>query len=329
VSDAARIEAARRAGFYPLVLALEAIAGGPPVGSALDPAEERVRFRHDPALSFSTGDVSSVREVRRDAGDAEHRAFEVTTTFLGLTGGVTPLPHYIAEEVAQEEPDAAQVRAFLDLFHHRMLSLFVSALAAHDVANGWRSSGTDPWTRRLLAILGLDAAQEGVSLPLPPWRLLRLAPLLGGAMVTADALESAIADALLFELGEVNVTVEPFVGTWAAIAPDEVTRLGRQGGRLGQDCVLGQRVYDVAGKFRVVVGPLDAELYQRAQKGGVPHVVKDFVTALITEPLDFDVELSLAAGAAPVLTLGASRLGRDAWLGGQSFDAQVDAFRAA
>jgi type VI secretion system protein ImpH len=120
-----RIEAARRAGFYPLMLLLERLLGERAhVGTAAAPGEESIRFRHDPRLEFSASDVSAVREglAPPDPEDfaAERAAVvEVTTTFLGLSGAVSPLPQYLPEEVAQEDPDAPRLREFLDLFHPR------------------------------------------------------------------------------------------------------------------------------------------------------------------------------------------------------------------
>jgi type VI secretion system protein ImpH len=147
--------------------------------------------------------------------------------------------------------------------------------------------------------------------------------------MTAAGLEVAVADALAASIGEVAVTVEPFSGAWAQVADDELTRLGRQASRLGQDCLVGQRVYDAAGRFRVLVGPLTAEQYQAAVSQDTQRELEELVGALVGEPLEHEIVFVLAAGAAPALRLGASRLGRDSWLGGQRTGARIEARRAA
>jgi type VI secretion system protein ImpH len=337
VSDHAtdpRVDAARRRGFFPLVQLLERLAGGPPVGSAALPEEERIRFRHDPSLAFSTSDVGSVREVTlppapADPDGAARRGFEVMTSFLGLTGGVTPLPHYLAEEVAQEDPDAPRTRDFLDIFHHRFLSLLYRARATHDLPSARRSDDGDPWTARLLALLGVDVAPGETRPPLSAWRLLRLGPLLAERTMTAAGLAAAIADAVESDLGEAEVHVEPFAGTWVAIAEEEVTRLGRRSSVLGQDCLVGQRVFDAAGRFRVLIGPLSAEHYARFAGGEPVRRVEELVGALVAEPLEHEIVLWLAEGAAPPLRLGGSRLGKNAWLGGQRRQVRIHADKAA
>jgi type VI secretion system protein ImpH len=95
--------------------------------------EESIRFRHDPSLTFATSDVSSIKARPRRAGETgdgpDEPVYEITTTFLGLTGTVSPLPTYMAEEVLHEDHDRPAQREFLDVFHHRIISLFYRAHA--------------------------------------------------------------------------------------------------------------------------------------------------------------------------------------------------------
>jgi type VI secretion system protein ImpH len=328
------IEDARCRGFYPLVQLLERLAGGPPAGTAGTPGEERIRFRHDPALGFSTGDVAGVRVVRlppepADPAGVPRRGFEVVTTFLGLTGAVSPLPSYLVEEVAQEDPDAPRLREFLDLFHHRLLAFLYRARARCDVPAGWRSDLADAWSPRLLALLGVDAATGGAEGRFPAWRLLRLAPLLAERNLTAHALAVGLADMLGPDLDGAEVTVEPFAGAWVPIAESQLARLGRTSSRLGQDLVVGRRIFDAGGRFRVVFGPLSARAYRRFAEGDPVRRAEEMIEALVSEPLEHEIVLWLSEDAAPALRLGSSRVGKDTWLGGQRKQKRIRVDRAA
>lgn len=329
----ALLRSARRRGFDPLMRVVERLRpGSPEVGGEAMPAEEPIRLRHDPSLGFSTGDVASVRRARlpADPGDLQPRPeiVEITTTFLGLTGTVSPLPGYFAEEVAQEVAHAgdepARQREFLDLFHHRVLSLFHRAATVHDPAATCRSDQSDAWARRLLALEGFDPV--GGHLPdLEPWRLLRYAPLLGERAMTASGLAAAVADALREELGGARVTVEQFVGTWVPVSPDDRTCLGVAACELGRLAMLGSHVFDRAGSFRVVLGPLDAEGFRRFERPELRARAGRIVRALAGDALDHEIVLWLSRDAAPPLALdssGAFRLGRNAWLGRQEKDAR-------
>jgi type VI secretion system protein ImpH len=221
------------------------------------------------------------------------------------------------------------MRDFLDLFHHRMLSLFYRGLLKYDLAGSRRADESDPWVARLLAILGVDVAPGETRPPLAAWRLLRLSPFLVEPTITAAGLGAAIADALAEEMGDAQVQVEPFAGAWVRISDDEVTRLGQQAGCLGRDCLLGQRVLDPAGRFRVLIGPLSGEQYRKFVSGDTIQRAEELVQALVSEPLEHEIVLWLSEDAAPALRLGASRLGRNAWLGSQARQATILARKAA
>ncbi len=310
-------------GAYPLLLELERILGGLRVGSDASPGEEPIRFRHDPALAFRAAEVTEVRERELPAGETAgaRRVLEITTAFLGLTGAASPLPPYFAEEVAQEDPEAPLRRGFLDLFHHRLLSLFYRARLRSDFPNSYRSDHADAWSVRVLSLLGVDAP---AALAVPAWRILRWAPLLAERAVTAAAIEAAVEDVLSADLDGAHVAVEPFVGSWAAIHPEELNRLGRASSRLGRDLVLGRRVFDRAGKFRIVVGPLSRAGFDRFAREEAPRRrIAETVRALCGDPLELEIVLWLSKDAAPHMALGHARLGRDTWLGGQVRESRV------
>jgi type VI secretion system protein ImpH len=322
---ARRIEAARRAGFYPLMLLLERLLGERGhVGSAAAPREESIRFRHDPRLEFSASDVSAVREGLMPADPEDFSAerpplVEVTTTFLGLSGAVSPLPQYLAEEVAQEDAESPRLREFLDLFHHRMLSLFHRARLRCDWPAGYRSDQSDAWSRRALELVG--RAEPGARGGAPAWRLLRWAGLLAERAVPAPALAAALEDSLAPDLDGAGVRIEELAGAWVEIAAPEQNRLGRSGSRLGRDLLVGRRIFDRAGKFRVVVGPLSRRAFARLGEREPLLRIAEAIRALVVEPLDCEVVLWLSPEAVPRLELsarGTTRLGRNSWLGGRT-----------
>ena len=104
------------ASFFALVAHLERALGGARLGGDGRAEDERLRLRHDPSLAFQAGEVASV-------GVDAHGRTTIETTFLGLSGAVGPLPVFLREEVACEDPDRGVRRDLLDVFHHRALSL--------------------------------------------------------------------------------------------------------------------------------------------------------------------------------------------------------------
>jgi type VI secretion system protein ImpH len=334
--EARLLEVARRRGFRVLLLALDRLRPGAAsaLGGAATAHEEAIRFTHDPSLALSTADAVAVREIEIASDDAAgpmRRALQVTTTFLGLTGEVSPLPSYLAEEVAQEvahQETPPRRRDFLDIFHHRALSFLHRGLGKHDLPGSALSDQSDDWPRRILALLGRDVAPGAEDRPeaLPRWALLRYAPVLAERAPTAAALEACLADLLGPALGGGDVAVEQFVGAWVPLAPDERTHLGAAASELGRSFVLGARVFDRASRFRIVLGPLDAAGYVQLSAPALVRRVRGAVTALAGGDLDFDIVLRLSPDAIPGLVVsstGAHRLGRNTWLGRQGREARV------
>jgi type VI secretion system protein ImpH len=153
----------RRVGFYRAVEILEratAAEGAERVGGDGPVPREAIRFRHDASLSFASSDVSRIvarpRRVADGAEVAETPVYEITTTFLGLTGTVSPLPSYMVEEVLNEDADHPAQREFLDIFHHRVLSLFYRAHSKYSYVTDYVSTSRDPWSLRILSLAGVD-----------------------------------------------------------------------------------------------------------------------------------------------------------------------------
>jgi type VI secretion system protein ImpH len=315
--------------FVPLVALLERLLpGGVRVGGDGPVSEESIRFRHDPSLTFSAGDVRQVRlgSDRRAGPDEATLSFrpvaEVLTTFLGLTGAVSPLPGYIAEEVAQEEPDRPVRREFLDLFHHRLLSLLYRVLSRYSLEAESTAAGDDVWSKRVLALAGLDTYESGPKGLLSAARLLRLAPLLATRARTAGTLERALTDVLREELGEARVSVRQFVGGWMELESEHRFRLGHSNSNLGRSSLLGGKLFDRAGKFRIVFSPLDGVTYHRLlPEGDLNPLVREVVDLVLKAPLDCELELGVREEALGKLRLSSRepmRLGRETYLGTRS-----------
>jgi len=313
--------------FTSLVALLERLTGGAVrVGGDGPPSEEAIRFRHDPSLVFSSGDVSQVRLVPQvsEWGEAKRgpkHVFEVVTTFLGLTGASSPLPGYIVEEIAQEDPDRPMRRQFLDLFHHRLVSLLYRALSRYMLEGETTRAGDDVWTRRVLALAGLDTYERGPSVRLSVSQLLRLAPLLATRARTAQTLERALTDVLREELGEARVTVRQFAGSWVDVESEQRMMLGKLNSHLGRTSMLGGKLFDRAGKFIIGISPLDGPTYHRLlPEGDLSPLVREVVALVVRDPLECAMELGVredVLGAFQLKHKNPARLGRNTYLGGR------------
>jgi type VI secretion system protein ImpH len=297
-------------GFFQLVRLLEEHAGAPDddAGPA-DPSREPVRFRAEASLRFAPSDVVSVERVRGEDGGPDR--FRVTVSFLGVYGTSAPTPQYVSEMICQADPGDEGLRDFLDLFNDRLVRLYVRA---------WRKYRPhlrrDPrwFAERVAALLGHPLADLKALAGPEGHRLLGYVGLIGQHPRGAEGLRRV----LRHRFGGVPVEVEQHVPDAQAIPGGQRCRLGRAATRLGEDVSLGERVRDLSGKFRVVLGPLRYAAFERVLPGGADHgTLRDWVRLYAPESLTFDFVAVLAGEDVPALRLAGSgerRLGLDSWL---------------
>jgi type VI secretion system protein ImpH len=283
---------------------------------------EAIRFRHDSSLAFSAAEVMSVEraevpkppEHRLDK--TQHR-FEVTTSFLGITGSVSPLPLYLAEEIEQGD-EASRIRKdFLDLFHHRVISFVYRVGQKFDFPREYKKDASDAWSRRMLSLAGFDAYDEWRPKHIPRWQMLRLAALFASRVRSGRTIEMALEDVVGHALAGAKVSMKQFSGEWTPLDQEQRMALGGLNSRLGVDSVLGIECFHKAGKATVVIGPLGDNFRRFLADGDLYPVVCEVLGLLTAEPVEFELDLVLAPQARPPFLLGkqeGGRIGFDSWL---------------
>jgi type VI secretion system protein ImpH len=307
--------------FFQLVRLLRKLhAGRAPVGRDEDPADEFVRFRSDLDYGFPIGDVRSLEAGEPRDGSERAVPDDLTVNFFGLATpnsfGSLPTP-YVEEIRRQIRDRQPAMRDFLDLFNHRLVSLFYRA---------WERSRPDvlhdlgehsPFESALHALIGLEPDVLRARVPGDSRDWLARAGLLGMRPASQSAVEGLVESLL-----GIPARVEPFLPAWYEIDPDDRTRLGTLNCRLGDDACLGAEVCLAQWRFRVVVGPMDLETYLPLLPDGEAFPMLCAAIRLAVGPeYDFEINLVLDRDAVPVLRLGAPepdappcRLGWSTWL---------------
>jgi len=330
------LEEGHRFNFFQAVTLLErALPDAAPIGGTGPAAREVLRIRPDVNLGFPPGAIDRVEWLPGpEGGDAfgggagaagpasesggpaalEAGRFRITATFLGLYGVDSPLPSHWSEEILHEQILDTTVRDFLDIFHHRIYSIFYRIWTKYRYPVQYRLEGGDRFSRRFLSLIGLESPEVERAAGLPAMRLLRYAGLLVQRPRSAAGLEAFLAD--WFSLP--GVSVIPCTGRWVRVDPAELSRLGRASSMLGESLSLGSRVYDVGGQFRITLGPLDFPTWRRFLPGGDAHAeIRSLVRFFVTDHLDTELELRLSGSEVPPLTLDPEdppRLGWTTWL---------------
>jgi type VI secretion system protein ImpH len=288
----------------------------------------------------------------------------MTVAFFGLTGPSGILPRHYTEllmrlrkEARFAEKDA--LRDWLDLFNHRLISLFYRAWEKYRFyvpyeRGEYSLPAPDTFTQCLLSVAGLglpalrnrlkvtaaadepspsvDASPEQVLVRVDDLAVLQYSGLFAHRRRTAAGLES-----ILNHYFQVLIRVRQFQGQWLKFELSNRSRLGREEehSRLGTDLVIGERVWDVQSKVRICVGPLRYEQFLEFLPDRSPvrerkafFLLVHLVRLYVGPELDFDVQLLLLAGSVPNCHLAGrqasgARLGWNSWL--KSVPRRVDA----
>ncbi|MCX4243018.1 type VI secretion system baseplate subunit TssG [Paraliomyxa miuraensis] len=311
----------QRYNFFVSVSMLERLTpGAVRVGGEGPYAREAIRFRHAHDLVFNAGELGRIERVRvphsaEQVLDEERYRYEVTTAFMGVSGAMTPMPLYIAEEVCQDDDGARIKRDFLDLFHHRLVSLVYRIGIKFDFAREHTQGANDAWSRRMLAMAGFDAYDGWRMRHLSRSQLLRLAPLLSSKVRSAHTLALAVQDVTSEALQDATVHVVQFTGDWTLLDPEQRISLGLANSEVGINAVLGVECFHRAGKATIVIGPLRENFRRFLADGDMFPAICELVGMLSPEPIEYELDLVLVDR--PPFLLGkkeGGRVGFDSWL---------------
>jgi type VI secretion system protein ImpH len=347
-----------------------------PVGFDGPADREIARFAAHVSHSFPP---SQIFEIRADKSGRLPPV--VSVAFFGLVGPSGVLPRHYTEALLRLQRDAKHTEKFalrdwLDLFTHRMLSLFLRAWEKYRFYIPYERGQSaehppDPFTHCLLSLAGLgmgslrnrirvlapdgalspfaesarglspslESAEEKGTVPLArpatshlhertlgrveDAAILHYAGLLARRPRTAAGLSAVLADYF-----QAPVEVRQFHGQWLQLEPPDQSQLGCELGhcQLGEDMVIGERIWDVEGHIRIRLGPLDYDHFIEFLPHRAPvsaskaFFLLSHLTRLFIGPtLDFDVQLLLEAESVPDCILGdkagpGCRLGWNTWL---------------
>jgi type VI secretion system protein ImpH len=339
--------------FFQAVRLLEKLAPDRvPVGFDGPADREVARFVAHISHSFPPSQIVEIRPDRTGRLPPV-----VGVAFFGLVGPSGALPRHYTDLLLRIQRDAKHtekhaLRDWFDLFTHRLLSLFVRAWEKYRFWVPYERGELaqhppDPFTHCLLSLGGLGMASlrnrirviapEGVVVePQKPSAtdeqalarvedaaILHYTGLLARRPRTAAGLAAVLSDYF-----QVPVEVRQFQGQWLRLEPEDKSHLGCESGhcRLGEDMVIGERIWDVEGHIRIRLGPLDYDefiefLPHRAvvRESKAFFLLSHLARLFIGPTLDFDVQLLLKAEAVPDCVLGddsgpGCRLGWNTWL---------------
>ncbi len=283
----------------------------PRVGGSRRPQEDAVRFHQHVSLGFPP---SSLHSYHEDGGQDESLP-GLWVNFLGLLGPGGPMPLAITEYVYNRVYNFGDrtLAAFLDIFNHRMISLFYRAWARCRPTVSHDRPDDDWFADYVGSFLGIGSKPFQGRDVLPDCLKLFYSGRLACPTRNAEGLQAILED----HLG-LPATIEEFAGQWVTLARSDRCQLGGPARdlRLGETLVLGTRFWECQQKFRIRLGPMPYQDYLALLPGGASlSRLAAWVRLYVGDELGWEVQLVLRAQDVQPVCLGQrGYLGWSCWL---------------
>ncbi|WP_217477788.1 type VI secretion system baseplate subunit TssG [Stutzerimonas stutzeri] len=280
---------------------------------------EQLEFQANPSLGFPGSDIERV-DFFEEAGELRAR---LRINLVSLFGAGSPLPAFYADQALGDSVDGNPTREFLDLFNNRLQRLMLPVWQKYRYRARFTSGARDPLSEQLFALIGLGGAQIRAASELN-WK--RLLPYLG--LLSLRAHSAALIESVLrYYFKHADLRIEQCLERQVDILGEQQNRLGRANSQLGENLVLGERVRDRGGKFRIHIRQLSWERFHEFLPVGTGYQpLCALVRFTLRDPLDYDIRLALRQDDIRELRIGEGnpcRLGWTSWLGTERADGMV------
>lgn len=308
-------------GFFHALRLLECMhSQGPRLGESKKPADDPMRLAQEPEMTFAAATFSRYEE------SAKQQIPRLLVRFLGLLGPNGPLPLHLTEfaRTRQRPPFHDNSFAwFLDIFHHRMLSLFYRAWAMNEPTVSYDRPESDRFSLYVGALAG-----RGMPAMLRQDEMPAAAKLYYCGLLANQARNAAGLQMMVCGFFGIPARVVEFIGEWLPLPARHLCRLGteRSGSVLGQSALIGAQVWSCQHKFRIALGAMDYDDYLSFLPSGLRlQCLKALVRNYAGDELAWDVNLILQREETPSTRLnGHFRLGWTTWLGKRQCSEDAD-----
>jgi len=285
---------------------------------SLAPCDEPLRFKVNAGLGFPASDLASLSRSST-ADEKKAYEYELEVNFLGLHGVDSPLPSYYMEEIAQLLPEDAVQKYFLDFFNHRLLSILYRIWRKYRYYIRFQPKATDDYSQSIYALFGLydpemrtlDNNEQGSI----KWnKLLAYSGLLASRNRSPQVICGVLSHNFDFARDSIQISIESFVFRKVVIPEHQRWSLGKNNSSASMTAVVGDRVPDRRGKFRIVIRNLTFDRLKRFLPTGEDYkTLTKLVEFMLKDQFSYDLRLFLRLDQSPPMTLDANSEGRLGW----------------
>jgi len=305
---------------FALLRHVDAGAGAARLGRSHTPHEDAVRLGQHPSTMFAPATLHSI--------DTSGALARISTFAPGVFGPNGALPLHLSEYIRERlhNHGDSTLADFVDIFHHRLISLFYRAWADAQAVVQMDRPGPDKFSLYAGALVGMGFEGSWQRDSVADSAKLHAAGHLVRLTRNPEGLEQMLGHFFRTRAG-----ITEFVPAWIPIAAQERATLSgmRAYNQLGSGAILGGRVLDIQSRFRLRLGPMELHQFEHCLPPNLGNrQLRDWVRVYIGVELDWDVDLLLHADEVPRARLGGGqRLGWTTWCGQRKQQTPADDLR--
>jgi type VI secretion system protein ImpH len=274
------------------------------IGYSVSPKQDCVRFGQTPLLHFHSSAFSEVR-----FGDV-NGVYKLKNSYWGMFGINGALPNHITEYAIERNYRLKDktLAEFVDIFHHRFISLFYRAWADAEPSVSHDRPEQDTFKQKLNSFSGeINDNQDSFN------QNQNIHQYLSGLFSQKNR-SSKVLSQLLSESLHLDVQIAEFQGRWFDIDSSERTRLGSKNATLGVDSITGGRTYQRSFNFSINIGPIDYSQYITLlnNKQRIKSIIA-ITQKAVGQEYEFSINVLLKAYQTQPSQLGSAQLGINSW----------------
>jgi len=292
------------------------------IGHFVPPSQEAVRFTATPRIAFPASQLQGL--TFQESGPPL-----MQINFMGMSGPMGVMPLYYTELILERHrhKDRA-LSAFLDLFNHRIVSLFYQAWEKYRVTIAYERGERDRFSHILRDALGLGTAHLEHRQVIRDDSILFYAGLLGIHTRPAASLRQ-----ILWDYFDVPVEIEQLVGAWHPLEENNQCKFDKANSyseQVGQGAIVGDEIWDQQSGVRIRLGPLTLKQYLDFLPTGTAYEPLQALLRFYSGwEIDYEVQLVLKRDQVPGCQLGqesveAPMLGWVSWAKNTGMDRDPD-----
>lgn len=272
---------------------------------------KKIHFRSNHSLSFQKSEIQDIDFIIEND---EIRVY-ITLNFLGIFGAGSPLPSHYNERVLESYEKDKVLHDFLNLFNNNLQKFIYPIWEKQKYYVQYENKLQDKFSKYMLSILGLYANVNDENKQMDFNKLLPYLGILSMKQKSASTLASIIKFYIDFEDIEIIqcITMNSKIPSW------QYGRLGDENCSLGESFLIGEFVTNRSSKFRIVLKNASSkDMLKYSILGNKMDALKDLVSFLVNEPLEYDVCLEIKKDKKDDFYLSVENkqyLGINTWIG--------------